>query len=277
MAGRSTLHRLRVSLGIRRRTARPEGTPAVMISGAARGIGRATAEAFAARGWTVGVYDLDIAATGWATAPQYVTGVLDVTKHESWDAALRTFTATTGGRLDVLVNNAGLLYGGPFSAASYERDRALVDVNVTGVLYGARAAYPLLKATPGAMLINLCSAAATYGVPDMATYSATKMAVRGITEALDLEWADDAISVRSIWPLYVPTHMLDGVHTGGTRRLGVRLQAEDVAARVVALACAPRPPAAVHHPVGTQATLMYHAAHLAPAGLSRAVTNFLVG
>lgn len=276
-AGRSTLRRLKVSLGKRTHQLRAAGTPTAFISGAARGIGRATAEALAARGWTVGVFDIDTEAMDWASGPQYVTGFLDVTSADSWQAALRTFAAATEGRLDVLINNAGILYGGPFMESTFSRDKALVDVNVTGVLYGSRAAYPLLKATPGAVLINLCSAAANYGIPDMATYSATKMAVRGITEALDLEWADDDISVRAIWPLYAPTRMLDGVQTGGMQRLGVRSSPESIAAQVVKAATSTSPLAGVHHPVGAQSTAMFHASHFAPSRLSRAVTNFLVG
>lgn len=274
---RQTLHRLALALGKRERRQRGAGQPTVFISGAARGIGRATAELFASHGWLVGVADIDTDACSWAAGEAYVRIPLVVTDPDSWEQALRRFAAAGGGRLDVLVNNAGLLYAGGFEAGNFRTDQALVDVNVTGVLNGSRAGHELLAATPGAMLINLCSAAANYGIPDMATYSATKMAVRGISEALDQEWAEQDIAVRTIWPLYVPTRMIEGVETGGTRRLGVRLTAADVAARIYAVATSRNPLAGVHHPVGIQSTVMFHASHFAPSTVSRAVTHFLVG
>lgn len=252
----------------------------VFISGSARGIGRATALILAERGWTVGVYDL-VEEFAWAdelaSSGRIRTGLLDVTDPESWETALADFTAHTGGTLDVLVNNAGILYGGPFmEAGAFARDSSLVDVNVKGTLYGCRAAHPYLLPTPGARVVNLCSAAAIYGTPDMAVYSATKFAVRGITEALDLEWSEDDISVRSVWPLYASTGMLDGVETNGTRRLGIRLTAEDVAEAVADVVEAGRTtPAKVHFPVGFQAKAMYSASHFAPAFLSRFVNATL--
>lgn len=272
-----TLHRLALALGKRERQERRAGRPAVFVSGAARGIGRATAELFASHGWLVGVADIDTEACDWAGGESYVRVPLDVTEPDSWEQALRRFAAASGGRLDVLVNNAGLLYAGAFDDGHFRTDQALVDVNVTGVLNGSRAGHALLAATPGAMLINLCSAAANYGIPDMATYSATKMAVRGISEALDQEWAEQDIAVRTIWPLYVPTRMIEGVETGGMRRLGVRLSADDVAARIYGVAVSRNPLAGVHHPVGVQSTVMFHASHFAPSTVSRAVTHFMVG
>ena len=273
----STIDELSRKLGKRSRGKPRSGQRTVFITGSGRGIGRATAEHFASKGWKVGVFDLDSDSVSWASGPEYVAGVIDVTSPESWEKALAQFAEATGGRLDVLVNNAGVLYGTPFMEASYARDSALADVNIKGVYFGARAAFDLLQSTPGSALVNVCSASAIYGTPEMATYSSTKFAVRGITEALDQEWADEDIVVRSVWPLYVKTAMLDGVSTSGTSRQGVNLTVESVAEKIFTAATATNPLAPVHYPVGLKATLLYHGAHFAPSRLSRALNSLLVG
>lgn len=256
-------------------------SPSVFISGAARGIGRSTALTLARRGWTVGAYDL-ADDFGWTTTEnlghgKVYSGSLNVTEPESWTKALEDFTSHTGGRLDAVVNNAGILYAGPFmEEGSFERDAALVDVNVKGVLNGSRAAYPYLKKTPGARLVNIASAAAIYGTPDMAVYSTTKFAVRGLTEALNLEWEQDDITVSAVWPLYAKTGMLDGVATSGTKKMGIKLTADDIAVAVADVVERERGKVAkVHQPVGLQAKIMYAGSHFSPAWLTRFVNDKL--
>ncbi|WP_333618561.1 SDR family oxidoreductase [Dietzia sp.] len=273
----STATSLARRLGYRGRRTPSAGQRAVLVTGSGRGIGRAIAELFAAEGWKVGVYDISAEAVDWADGAEYVTGILDVTDPEAWKSALAGFLAETGGRLDVLVNNAGLLYGGAFVDSSAGRDSAIVDVNVKGVLFGARAAFEALRATDGSAMVNLCSAASIYGTPEMATYSATKFAVRGITEALDQEWAGEDIVVRDILPFYVRTALLEGVTTAGTSRQGINLTAEQVAHRVLDAALDTNPLAPVHYPVGTKTTLLYNGAHFAPGRVSRALNSLLVG
>lgn len=237
--------------------------PNALITGAAQGIGRATALELTRRGWSVGAYDLHT-----APHPQLHTGVLDVTDPQAWGTAIEDFHQHVGS-IDVLINNAGVLYGGPFiESGSYQQDSALVDVNVKGVLYGCRAVYPHLK--PGAKVLNMCSASAIYGTPDMASYSASKFAVRGITEALNLEWEEKGVTVEAVWPLYVKTSMLEGVRTTGTDRLGVRLTPEQVARSVADLAersrgFISRP----HKPVGLKTAVMFTASHFSPVALTR--------
>jgi NAD(P)-dependent dehydrogenase (short-subunit alcohol dehydrogenase family) len=252
------------------------GTPdrprqCVFITGAASGIGRATATLFVKRGWFVGLADIDDAAlAGLARelGPQHVwTCKLDVTSEAGWQAALAGF-ARRAGRLDLLVNNAGILISGPFEANPLARHHALVDVNVKGVLNGCHLAKPYLLRTPGARVINLSSSSAEYGQASLATYSATKFAVRGLTEALNVEWQADGIRVMDVMPLFVRTAMVDGMDAASVRRLGVRLTPEDVA-RVVWRAAQYRGYGKVHWPVGWMARLLHAMGGMAPDRVSR--------
>jgi NAD(P)-dependent dehydrogenase (short-subunit alcohol dehydrogenase family) len=257
-------------------------TPTVFITGAAAGIGRSTALEFSRAGYLVGAYDID--ATGLASLQEaitsaggrVVTGVLDVTDPEQWEKRLREFDAEAGGRLDILVNNAGILVAGRFEEIPLEVHKRQIDINVNGVVYGTHAAFPYLKATPGAQVINLCSASAIYGQPELATYGATKFAVRGITEALDLEWAEYDISVKAMWPLFVNTAMTAGVSTGTTNSLGIKLSADDVSASIFkATRPSKRPYHKVHFPVGLQSKALSLGSRFSPAWLTREVNRRL--
>ncbi|MFD7846615.1 SDR family NAD(P)-dependent oxidoreductase, partial [Nocardia sp. NPDC059764] len=112
--------------------------PAVLVTGAAAGIGRAIAARFAREGWTVGLYDIDadaVARTAAEIGGRTITGAFDVTDAAGWDRALKEFAGATG-RLDLLVNNAGILVSGAFGEIAVERQHRVVDVNVKGVLNG---------------------------------------------------------------------------------------------------------------------------------------------
>lgn len=209
--------------------------PAIFITGAAAGIGRATAERFAARGWFVGLYDVnetgvkDLRGTlGEANA---LAGRLDVTDAAAFSFALSEFYEAAGGRLDVLFNNAGIVTVEEFDKVPLDRHHAVIDVNFKGVVNGAHAAFPYLAQTPGARMISMSSASALYGPPQFATYAATKFAVKGLTEALDLEWRRHGITVRDVLPLFVDTPMTRQFerHPRSMERLGLRLTAPDIA------------------------------------------------
>jgi NAD(P)-dependent dehydrogenase (short-subunit alcohol dehydrogenase family) len=250
------------------------------VTGAAAGIGRATVLALARAGWTVAAYDVDEA--GLATLPDGVrTARLDVTDPDAFGAVLESLVAETG-RLDLLVNNAGILLAGPFESHDVEAHRREVAVNVTGVLHGLHAAFPHLRTTAAAhgraTAVNMASASAIYGQAELANYSATKFYVRGLTEALELEWRRHGIRVTDLWPLVVRTGMLDGVRTGTTDSLGVRLGPEDVAAAVLAAVDPPRLhrlTRRVHVPVGRQTTAMVLGSRFSPAWLTRAINRRL--
>jgi short-subunit dehydrogenase len=251
----------------------------VLISGAARGIGRATAELFLARGWRVGMFDVDAGAVAEAAAGRVgaVHGALDVRDAGQWRTALQDFCGD--GALDVLVNNAGVLSSGPFTETDLEQHRRMVDVNVSGVVNGAAEGHPFLARSRRGLLLNLCSASALYGQPTLATYGATKAAVKSLTEALDIEWRRDGIRVRSLLPLFVATEMVsrDGVRAASVGRLGVRLSAGDVAAAAWKVVHERRRPlASPHRPVGRQTKVLAAVSAITPDWANRIVVSRLV-
>lgn len=194
----------------------------IFITGGASGIGRAVARHFAARGWRVGLGDVDEAGMTETLAllPADAGSAcpLDVRDPAQWADALGRFAGESG-RIDVLFNNAGIAYGGDLLALSEDEIDRLIAVNLRGVLNGARAAHPHLRRTaPGSCLLNTASAAALYGTGGIAVYSATKSAVRAITEALDGEWEADGIAVRSLMPSFIDTPLLAGPANASTSR-----------------------------------------------------------
>lgn len=258
----------------------------VFITGAAAGIGRTTALTFAAHGYTVGGYDIDEAGLKTladeiercgATA---VTGRLDVTDPDEMAQRVTEFADATGGHLDVLINNAGVMVPGRFEDTDVRAHLKEIDINTKGVVNGLHAAFPYLRSTPNSVVVNLSSASAIYGQAELANYSATKFFVRGLTEALDLEWQQYGIRVVAMWPLYVRTAMTDEVNTGTTKSLGIRLTAQDVADAIVK-AVEPsrlrRLTHQVHFPVGAPAKTFAATSRFSPAWLTRLVNKRLAG
>ncbi|PTU77403.1 short-chain dehydrogenase [Pseudomonas indoloxydans] len=226
----------------------------ILISGAASGIGAATARLFHTRGWRVGLLDVDekalVAELGGAWhAP------LDVVEAAAVKAALGDFCALSGGQLRLLFNGAGILRTGAFADIELEQHTRQVQINVLGVLNLCHAAYPYLKVTSAAQVINMGSASALYGVPQLASYSASKFAVRGLTEALELEWREYGIRVGDLMPPFVDTPMVrsQAKRPPVMRRLGVRLEAEQIAEAAWKQAHG----STVHRPVGLQFGLVF--------------------
>ena len=204
-------------------------TKSIFITGGGSGIGRATAILFAHRGWRVGLGDVNAAAMAETAAAIGGGGVsshrLDVRDREQWAAALAEFAGPSGA-IDVVFNNAGIAVSGPLMATPESEIDRIVAINFTGVVNGARAAHPYLKAAaPGACLLNTASAAGIYGVAGAAVYAATKFAVRGLTESLDVEWAADGIKVRSLMPGFIDTPLLDAVPAGSNETARERVRA----------------------------------------------------
>jgi NAD(P)-dependent dehydrogenase (short-subunit alcohol dehydrogenase family) len=194
---------------------------AIFITGGASGIGRAVAIHFGAKGWFVGLADIDRKGMEQTAtmlpAGQSALYDLDVRDGDQWKAALASFWVDGGYRLDVMFNNAGIGKGGPFADVSSADHDLMLDINLKGVVRGAEAAYPYLAKTPGSCLLNTCSAAGLYGAGGLAVYAATKFGVRGLTEALDIEWAPQGIKVRSLMPSFIDTPILDSISSGSNR------------------------------------------------------------
>ncbi len=209
--------------------------PSIFITGAASGIGRATAQRFAAEGWRLGLADVDAGALDRVRAElasaELHLYALDVCDDQALAAALQDFCADQG--LDVLHNNAGILRVGSFHEIALAEHRRLLEINVIGVLQTAWLAYPYLRQNQG-LLINMSSASAIFGTPDFASYSASKFAVRGLTEALASEWAAVGIRVCDLMPPFVRTQMLHDESSNSRMidRLGIHLEAPDVAEQV---------------------------------------------
>lgn len=205
----------------------------IFVTGAASGIGKATALLFGRRGWFVGCWDLDVEGVRRVAEDiggRSCHGRLDVTNAESWRTALLDFETATRGRLDVLFNSAGVLRMGRFDEIPPEACRLQLEVNVMGVVLGIQTCLPLLERSKGAV-INMSSASAIYGQPELAVYSASKFAVRALTEALDLELASRGVRVADVMPGYVDTPMVHSQeHRAATLdKLGVKLTAERIA------------------------------------------------
>jgi len=193
----------------------------IFITGGGSGIGRAIAQYFGERDWFVGVADID--TQGMEDTLGLIPGgfkyahKLDVRDRAAWDTALEAFATAAGGRIDVIVNNAGIGTGGAIHELEVEEIDRCIDINIKGVLYGAQAGYPYLsKTAPGSALVNIASAAGITGGSGMSVYSASKFAVRGIAESFDAEWAPEGIKSCSICPSFIDTPLLDGTGNRGS-------------------------------------------------------------
>jgi 3alpha(or 20beta)-hydroxysteroid dehydrogenase len=183
-----------------------------LITGSARGQGEAEARLFVREGARVVVTDvLDADGSALATelgdAASYVH--LDVTSLDDWAAAI-AHVEERHERLDVLVNNAGIGIP-PHTAmdATEEGHRRTLEVNLHGVWNGARAAHPVMARNGGGSIVNISSIDGLVGVPYMASYTASKFAVTGLTKTLALEWGLDNIRVNSVHPGVISSPMVD--------------------------------------------------------------------
>lgn len=243
----------------------------IFITGAASGIGRATALYFVERGWFAGLADIDrhgLGAVADAMGPDRSVAVeLDVTERGQWDAAFARFSGRTGGRLDLFFNNAGIAAGGPFDVVPEEKSAAVRAVNFDGMVHGLYAALPFLKHTAlelgRAQAVMTGSAAGLVGGPDIAMYSATKFAIRGLTESLHAEFRERNIFISEIQPWFLDTRLLDSAIEGSNESARERLKTlkvpvlpVELAAKAVWRLAHARNPR-IHTPVGRPAWLMH--------------------
>jgi NADP-dependent 3-hydroxy acid dehydrogenase YdfG len=202
------------------------------ITGGARGIGKATARAFFAKGMKVAIGDLDL-ALAQQTATELGGGTIALELNVTERASVARFLNETEaqlGPLDVLVNNAGIMPIGPFLDEDDASAQRMIDINVNGVLYGMKEALPRFVARNGGHLVNIASTAGKGGFPGGATYCGTKHFVVGVSEAVRAELRDTAVEVSCVMPGVVNTELAAGLK----QARGVKnVDPEDVAAAIV--------------------------------------------
>jgi NADP-dependent 3-hydroxy acid dehydrogenase YdfG len=207
----------------------------IAITGAARGIGHATAKALLRRGARVVIGDRDVNALEAAvTALDRLGPVsgypLDVTNRQSFAEFLDKARSEGGGRIDVLINNAGVMPIGPFLHQSEQAIRSAIEVNLYGVLNGCQLALPEMVARRGGHIVNIASMAGMLAVPGQAVYAGTKFAVVGLTTALADEFASAGVEVSVVMPTFTNTELISGTHPTAAQK---PVQPADIAAAVV--------------------------------------------
>ncbi|MFX0573926.1 SDR family oxidoreductase [Nocardia nepalensis] len=211
----------------------------VAITGGARGIGRATAEAFLAAGAAVAIGDIDVelvaktAAELGADPDAKIVGLpLNVTDKASFAAFLDSVDSELG-PLDVLVNNAGIMPTGLFADEDEAMTERIININLTGVIHGSRLAVKRFMDRGSGHLINIASLAGTQGFPGLATYCATKHAVVGFTSALHLEMKEHGVHVGAVLPGIVRTELSAGANMPAWITPLTTVDPEDVAQAIV--------------------------------------------
>ncbi|HSK49056.1 MAG TPA: SDR family oxidoreductase [Solirubrobacterales bacterium] len=203
----------------------------VAITGGARGIGEATAEALVRKGCRVAIGDLDTelaerTATGLGGGT--VALPLDVTDRASFERFLDE-TERQLGPVDVVINNAGIMPVTPFIEESPESVRRQIDINLHGVITGTQLAIKRLQPRGRGAIVNIASQAGKAGIPGIATYSGTKHAVVGLSEAVRQELRGTGVEVVCVMPTVVNTELTSGVGQKWVKPV----EAEDVANEIV--------------------------------------------
>src|SRR5690242_21809479 len=224
-------------------------------------MGREGVKLFHANGWRVAAVDRDgdglAALSRELGAERLWTRVVDVTDKEALDGALADFCAgNTGGGLDMMWNNAGIGESGWFEDVPYEAAMRVVEVNYKAVLTGAYGSLTYLKKAPGSLMFSTSSSAGTYGMPRIAVYSATKHAVKGLTEALSVEWQRHGVRVADVLPGLIdtgiltstPQHSNEGVSTATREELLAAAPKKGMFRLIPASSVAEAAWRAYHHP-----------------------------
>jgi NAD(P)-dependent dehydrogenase (short-subunit alcohol dehydrogenase family) len=203
----------------------------VAITGGARGIGKATAAALVRKGCRVAIGDLDLPLAEEAAAKLgsgTIAAALDVTDRDSFATFLGEVERQLG-PLDVLVNNAGIMPVTPFAAEATDSIRRQIDINLFGVITGMQLAIERMQPRGSGHIVNLASQAGKAGIPGIATYSGTKHAVVGVSEAVRQELRDTGVEISCVMPTIVNTELTEGVSSRWVKAV----DADDVAGEIV--------------------------------------------
>ena len=210
----------------------------VAITGGARGIGKATAAALVAKGCRIAIGDLELELAE-QTATQLGGGTvalsLDVTDRGSFERFLDEAERQLG-PVDAVINNAGIMPVTAFEDEDEDSVRRQLDINIGGVITGTQLAIKRLRPRGSGYIINIASQAGKSGLPGIATYSGTKHAVVGISEAVRAELRDTGVEVLCVMPTVVNTELTSGVGQKWVKPV----EASDVAEEIVAAMEVPR-------------------------------------
>lgn len=233
---------------------RPVRGRVIAVTGGASGIGREIAAQLATAGARVAIGDRD-GVGARRTAAEILGDVegfdLDVTDSASFAAYLDAVRAQWG-PIDVLVNNAGVMWVGSFDDEPEDAARRQLDVNLHGVIRGVKAAAPMMRARGGGHIVTIASAASKVSPPGEATYAATKHGVLGYLRAVRAELRDSGVDLSVIMPGVVETELARGTATGAARLL----QPSEVARAVVSVIERPRFEVTIPRFVGTVAPII---------------------
>jgi NAD(P)-dependent dehydrogenase (short-subunit alcohol dehydrogenase family) len=210
----------------------------VAITGGARGIGKATAQALIAKGCRVAIGDLQ-QALAEQTAAQLGGGTvalpLDVTDRASFERFLDEAERQLG-PIDAVINNAGIMPVTPFEEESEASVQRQLDINIGGVITGTQLAIKRLRPRGTGYIVNIASQAGKSGIPGIATYSGTKHAVVGLSEAVRAELRETGVEVLCVMPTVVNTELTSGVGQKWVKPV----EAADVANEIVEAMEVPR-------------------------------------
>lgn len=253
---------------VRSTTAEVNG-PVAVVTGGARGIGRAICTTLAQRGHFVVVADIDLpgARSVAASLPAAEAASLDVTDRRAFRALVSDVEARRG-RVDVLVNNAGIMPIGPLLSVSDAAVDQAIDINLRGVIHGTTAVLPGMVERGSGHVINISSVAGRLAVPGGAVYSATKFGVIGFSDGVREEFRNQGVRVTTVLPTFTKTDLIAG--TNPPRGTSASAP-EDVAAAVAAALGSSRPNVFVPAPLRGQLAI----ARALPPPLSRALSRLL--
>jgi NADP-dependent 3-hydroxy acid dehydrogenase YdfG len=213
----------------------------VLITGAARGIGRVTAETLVRRGMRVAIGDVDFRAAAATAAELGATTValaMDVTDRASFTACIEQTEAQLG-PVEVLINNAGIMPLGPFLDEDDATAGRIVDINLHGVILGMKLVLPRMLARGHGHVVNIASQAGKYGFPGGATYCASKAAVINLSRAVRKELRGSGVELSIVSPVAVNTEL--GLGLGEPRQRQFRkIEPQEVADAILETLQVPR-------------------------------------